>query len=150
MKKQMLILFFLISFGIFARNIVNVPPRSGRIIKEDNNIVNEADSVEIIQITQDLSLGPLNYTTTFSESVRIVEVEIHFDVMVSETILITKVFSDPNYNALRKSQNLVGNKDFVFNDQIFLDTGSQLKVICTNNTATTNARVTISYSKVVR
>jgi hypothetical protein len=119
-------------------------------MKDNGVLTNEADSVKIVQTTQNLTAGALNYTTAFADSVRILEIEIHFEAAVTETVNITKVFATTTYNTLRKTQALTTATDFVYTDVIYLDKNSKLNIACTNGTATTNARVTITYSTLAR
>jgi len=49
MKK--LILFLLVSLNVFAYNINQYAPKSGRILKEDNTIVNQADIMRNMEYT---------------------------------------------------------------------------------------------------
>lgn len=130
--------------------IENYVPRSGALLKADDTVVNEADSVSIIQTAKVLSTGALAYTTALTSSAIIKSIEIHFLEAVTETIAITKVSTNANYNIKRKIQALTAATDFVFVEDIYLEVGQQLKVECTAATATTTANVTITYSDMVQ
>lgn len=134
----------------YTGDIKTMAPNNGQLMKNNGTLVNEADSIYVIQNTYSLTSAAINYTTAFTDSAKILEVEIHFDAPVTETVTITKVFSNTAYNTVRSTTSLTGSSNYVFNDAVFLASGQQLKIQCTNATALTDARVTITYTKLVR
>jgi hypothetical protein len=151
-------LMILLCNFVFAVNEDYVNPyissmgaRNGQLYKNDGSVVNEVDNVKTLQFQHNFTTeGALDFTTTFDNSVRVLEVEINFDDTVTETLKITKIFENTDYNTLRKSVSLLSNASFVFNDVIYLNEGQQINITCTADTATTIANITITYSNLVR
>lgn len=156
MKKLILAIMMVMTAICFAystdytTDIKKWAPNNGQVIKNDGTLVNESDSIYTTTTTQALTAGALSFTTAFTGSAKVVEIEIVFSSAVTETVTITKIFADTNYNTVRKVESLVANTSFVFNDPIYLNSGQQIKIQCTNATATATARVTVTYSKLVR
>lgn len=151
-------LMMLLCNFVFAVNEDYVNPyigsmgaRNGQLYKNDGSVINEVDNVKTLQFQHNFTTdGALDFVTTFDSPVRVLEVEINFDDTVTETLKITKIFEDTDYNTLRKSVSLLNNASFVFNDVIYLDKEQQINITCTADTATTIANVTITYSNLVR
>lgn len=98
--------------------------------------------------SQDLSAGPLSYTTSSNNrKFKLEEVGIHFSGATTETVTITRDSKHgANYDDILAKRSLVAETDFLFRPQgecNFQD-GDEVKVECTN------AGITIAYVKIKR
>ena len=153
MKKLIFIILTITVMGSsseYVGDITSMSHRNGQLMKNDGTVVNEVDSTTTVQLTQDLSAAALNYTSTFDKSLKIIGIYIHTDVAVTETVTISKVFTTATYTTLIRTVSLSGNQDIFYNNPVYLDSDSEINITCTNATATTNIRVTLIYSEVVR
>lgn len=99
-----------------------------------------------ITTSQDLTAGPLSYTTTLGRKFRLVEINIKFSENVTETITITRDSgAGANYDTLLKSTSVVAQTSFVWRPEGDCDFSSldALKIQCTNANVTGTAYVTI-------
>jgi hypothetical protein len=103
-------LMILLCNFVFAVNEDYVNPyissmgaRNGQLYKNDGSVVNEVDNVKTLQFQHNFTTeGALDFTTTFDNSVRVLEVEINFDDTVTETLKITKIFENTDYKHVKK------------------------------------------------
>lgn len=104
--------------------------------------------VHIVKKTgsQDLSAAVLALTTSFARPWRLKEVNIHFSAAVTETVTVTRdEFTGANYDTVLKTEALTSATDFTWRPEggVLLKRGDEIKVGCTNATATQTAYVTI-------
>ena len=159
---QNLSIFFIMSLILCGYTNDTYRPRSGKVLNSADVVVNEADLLQAIadntggitgtltiQTSQDLSLGPLDFTTTIGSDFQMEEIDINIvGGLISEEITITKTFSDPNYSTIRYNDNWTNIDNFVWDypDGPIKCIGSELNVYITNVNLTGIAYVTITYT----
>jgi len=89
--------------------------------------------------TQDLSAGPLSYTTTIDRNFKLEEVVLKASVAISETITITRDSKNgAAYDHVLASRVLVSESSYVFRPQgeCNFRRGDEVKIQCTNANGT--------------
>ena len=71
--------------------------------------------IPIDPVSQDLSLGALDHTTSIGRRFKLEEIHIHFSVAITETITIKKNSLDgANYDTVLRKRSLSAEQDFVY------------------------------------
>lgn len=100
--------------------------------------------------SQNLALGALSYTSSTSRAFKLEEVLIHFSVVVTETVTVTRdSVNGNNYDTILDVGYLVGQQDYVFRPQgeCNFQVGDEVKVQCTQANLTGVAYLVIKRSE---
>lgn len=85
--------------------------------------------------SQDLSAGPLSYTTSYGRRFKLEQIIIKFSVAVTETVTITFISADgANYSPPLSTVDLVSESSMIWRPQgeANFQAGDEVKVQCTN------------------
>jgi len=88
---------------------------------------------------QDLSSGDLSFTTSIGKDFRLLSVEVHASVAISETIKVVRDSgAGANYDTELASKAMSSEQDYVFrpSDNCVFLRGDEVKVTCTNSGGT--------------
>jgi len=154
----------LISSFVLAYDISTYTPKTGRLLKEDSTVINEADfleasaaavgaDMEVLQFTADLT-SPLDYTTSIGQDFIVHQMTFNFNGTITETLTIDVVDDNTLYNARVENTNLsaiqywnweeVDGKLYVYSAD---EEDAELNISISSATAaTTQAAFTILYS----
>jgi len=106
-----------------------------------------------ITTSQNLASAALSYTTSIDRKFKLEEIFLHFSSAVSETVTITlDSATGANYDIVLDKKVLVNTTDYVFRPQgeLNLQRGDEIKIQCTNATATATVYATIKTQDILR
>ena len=114
-----------------------------------------------ITTTQDLSAGPLSFTTTIGRFFRLGEIVINFNdgaappnaVAVTETITITIISAKGAiYNTIKRKRSLSAESNFVYRPTRNTDyqKGDEIKIQCTDANSTGIANLIVKASELLQ
>lgn len=105
-----------------------------------------ASNIFRTETTQNLTSAPLNSTVTYSSKARVLDVFVHADAGITETVTLTFVSkTNSTYSTVLDSQALSNNTNYFYqpDGDLVLEAGDGLQIQCTNATATANIYVTV-------
>lgn len=105
-----------------------------------------------ISDSHNLAGGVLNFITSIGRPFKLDEITFHATVALTDTITITRVSAKgATYNTIIGKVSLVAQQDYVFrpSGDANFQTGDEIKIYCTNATATT-LQYTIKASELLR
>ncbi len=90
-----------------------------------------------ISTSQDLSVGPLSFTTDFNNrKVKVESISFNASIAITENITITRVSNiGTNYNIVLRRKSLVSEKPYLFvpeDGQGLMNIGDNIKIQCTD------------------
>jgi len=113
----------------------------------------KVDSQELAEITeatatQDLSVAPLDFTTSFDKNLRVGYMSLKLTGTVSQTLTFSiDALAGPAFDTIVRTENLSADTDFFFKtDQpVFLKKGNEIRIQLTNNgTPSVTANIVMS------
>ena len=122
----------------YYKNVEGSLPVIKKIILIDKNMA------------QDLSLAALAYTTDFSSQVKIQHIALKANTKISEMITLTLNYAQGGSIELA-SEILNNEADFLYipEGELYLASGDQLKIECSNNNLTGTVKVTVRGEKTI-
>lgn len=85
--------------------------------------------------SQNLSAGPLSYTTSYGRKFKLEQVMVHASQPITETITITQVSKHgSNYDVVLRKHDMASETDFLHRPEgeCNFQNGDEIKVECTN------------------
>jgi|GEM_PF-1973889 len=129
-------------YGYSGSSIVPVKVNSSGYLVTSSTSV----TVSRKESSQNLSSAAMNYTTNFSDKVRVRAIFVHASVAITETVKIyLDSLTNATYDTLLVSQGLTSQQDLFYLPEggIILEDGDELNITVTNANATGTVYVTV-------